>query len=93
MSTGGASGGTLRGSTIPFPVTAEARSSAGDPRQSVEELYSTRDGYLEQVQQAARSLVDEGYLLAEDVPTVVEQAGQLYDVFSARVPEAQAAND
>ena len=93
MSTGGASGGTLRGSTIPFPVTVEARSSAGDPRQSVEELYQSRDGYLERVEQDARSLIDEGYLLAEDVPTVLEQAGQLYDVFSARVPEAQAAND
>ncbi len=93
MSTGGASGGTLRGSTIPFPATVEVRSSTGDPRQSVEELYPSKESYLEQVQQAARSLVDEDYLLAEDVPTVLEQAGQLYDVFSARVPEAQAAND
>ena len=93
MSTGGASGGTLRGSTIPFPATAGARSSAGDPRQSVEELYATRDGYLEQVQQAAQSLIEEGCLLAEDMPRVLEDARQLYDVFSARVPEAQAAND
>ena len=93
MSTGGASGGTLRGSTIPFPATTGSRSSAGDPRQSVEELYATRESYLEQVRQAAQSLADEGYMLAEDLPTVLEQAGQLYDVFSARVPEAQAAND
>ena len=93
MSTGGASGGTLRGSTIPFPAIAGARSSAGDPRQSVEELYSSRDGYLGQVSQAAQSLADEGYMLAEDLPTVLEQAGDLYDVVSARVPEAQAAND
>ncbi len=93
MSTGGASGGTLRGSTIPFPATAGARLSAGDPRQSVEELYATRDSYLEGVYRAAQSLIEERYMLAEDLPTVLEQAGQLYDVFSARVPEAQAAND
>ena len=93
MSTGGASGGTLRGSTIPFPATAGVRSSAGDPRQSVEELYATRDSYLGRVQDAAQSLIEEGYMLAEDMPRVLEQAEQLYDVFSARVPEAQAAND
>ena len=93
ISTGGASGGTLRGSTIPFPATAGARASAGDPRDSVEEHYATRDNYLDRVQQAAQSLIEEGYMLAEDMPRVLEQAGQLYDVFSARVPEAQAAND
>jgi hypothetical protein len=93
MSTGGASGGTLRGSTIPFPATAEERDATGDPRLSVEERYPSRDSYSQRVKQAAQSLINEGYLLAEDLNPVMEQGEQLYDVFFNRVAQVQAAND
>ncbi|PKB78684.1 MAG: hypothetical protein BZY88_17235, partial [SAR202 cluster bacterium Io17-Chloro-G9] len=93
MSTGGASGGTLRGSTIPFPATAEEREATGDPRLSVAERYASRDSYLERVKQAAQSLINEGHLLAQDLNPVMEQGEQLYDVFLNRVAQVQAAND
>jgi hypothetical protein len=37
------------------------------------------------VQQAAEALIQQGYLLAEDLPTVAEQAAQRYDLFRSRV--------
>ena len=93
MSTGGASGGTLKGSTIPFPATVEAREATNDPRLSIEERYESKNVYLAKIEQAAQSLLDAGYLLSEDVATVMEHAGQLYDVFAGRVAAGQAAND
>ena len=85
MSTGGASGGTLKGSTIPFQATAEDRESAGDPRLSIEERYESKEDYLAKIEEAAQSLREERYLLQEDLATVKEQAGTLYDVFTGRV--------
>ncbi|MFP6636115.1 MAG: alpha/beta hydrolase domain-containing protein, partial [Dehalococcoidia bacterium] len=93
MSTGGSSGGTLKGSTIPFPATAEERQAAGDPRLSVEERYGSKEGYLSKIEEAAQGMVDEGYLLSEDVATVMEHAGQLYEAFAGRVAEVQAADN
>ena len=93
MSTGGASGGTLKGSTIPFPATAQDREASGDPRLSIEERYDSKEGYLGKIEQAARSLLDEGYLLQEDLATVMEHAGDLYDVFAGRVAAVQAADN
>ena len=37
------------------------------------------------MKQAAEALVQQGYLLAEDLPTVTEQASQRYDLFRGRV--------
>jgi hypothetical protein len=93
MSTGGASGGTLKGSTIPFATTAEERQAASDPRLSVEERYGSKEGYLSKIEQAAQALVGEGYLLSEDVAAVMEQAGQLYKAFAGRVAAMQAADN
>ncbi len=76
----GISGG-LAGWTLPFPKTASDRESGGDPRRSISERYESRDSYLQQVENAAQSLVDEGYLLSEDLPRVVERAGLKYDYF------------
>ena len=80
LSTGGASGGTLRGSTIPFPVTRADREASGDPRRSIEERYGSKAKYLELVTQAARELVSQRYLLEEDLEAIVSQAGQHYDL-------------
>jgi hypothetical protein len=93
MSTGGSSGGTLKGSTIPFPATAEERQAAGDPRLSVEERYGSKEGYLSKIEEAAQGMVDEGYLLSKDVATVMEYAGELYEAFAGRVREVQAADN
>jgi len=80
LASGGASGGTLIGATIPFPATREARQAAADPRRAIAERYTSRDDYLERVRQATQTLVHEGYLLAEDVEEVIGQAAQHYDL-------------
>jgi hypothetical protein len=84
LASGGASGGTLIGSAMPFPPTPEARRAAGDPRRSIAERYASREVYLERVRQAAQSLLQEGYVLSEDLEALVDQAAQLYDLLSHR---------
>jgi Alpha/beta hydrolase domain len=76
---------SLLGSTIPFPAMKAERQASGDPRPSIEERYLSKEDYLGRVKQAAEALVQQGYLLAEDLPTVAEQASQRYDLFRGRV--------
>jgi hypothetical protein len=76
---------SLLGSTIPFPATQNGRKVSGDARLSIEERYPSKEAYLNRVQQAAEALVQQGYLLAEDLPTVAAQASQRYDLFRGRV--------
>jgi hypothetical protein len=80
---------SLLGSTIPFPATQVERQAAGDPRPSIAERYLSKEDYLVRVKQAADALVQQGYLLAEDLPTVAEQASQRYDLFWGRVSKAK----
>jgi len=82
LSTGGATGGTLVGSTIPFPATREAREATGDPRLSIAERYASREAYLEQVRKATEALIQARYLLAEDLDEILGQAAQHYDLVS-----------
>jgi hypothetical protein len=84
LASGGASGGTLIGSTQPFPATRAERQASRDPRRSIAERYASKDDYLAQVQAAAHALVRQRYLLAEDVEDIVAQAGQHYDLLCAR---------
>jgi len=81
---------SLLGSTILFPATQAARQAAGDPRRSIEERYLSKEDYLSRVKHAAKALVQQGYLLAEDLPTVTEQASQRDDLFRGRVSAAKA---
>ena len=64
----------LTGSFIPFPVTKAAREETRDPRRSIEERYSSRSQYQERVAAAANNLVQQRYLLNEDVERVVNKA-------------------
>ena len=93
LSTGGASGGTLRGSSIPFAATRVEREGAGDPRLSIEERYPSSNDFLERIAAAARQLVAEGYLLEEDVEPVVEQAAEHYAAMAGSLAEAQPVAD
>jgi hypothetical protein len=80
---------SLMGSTIPFPASREERAARGDHRRSIEERYLSRAAYLEQVRHDSQRLVDEGYLLAEDLELVVGQASRRYDILAmARDPIA-----
>ena len=93
LSTGGASGGTLRGSSIPFAATLSEREETGDPRLSIEERYASRQDFLEKIENAARELVAVGYLLEEDVELLVAQASEHYEAMAGRVQEVQPVGD
>ena len=93
LASGGSSGGTLLGSTIPFAATLAQRRASGDPRLSIEERYASREAYIELVRQATANLIDQGYLLAEDQERMAEEAAEIFDALQARVKEPQAAND
>ncbi len=93
LSTGGASGGTLRGSSIPFAATRRERELSGDPRLSIEERYPSRERFLELIEDAARQLVTDGYLLDEDVEPLVSQAAEHYAAMAGSLAEAQPVAD
>jgi hypothetical protein len=76
------------GSFVPFAPTEAARRTSGDPRPSLEARYASRAAYERGIQEAADALVDRRFLLAEDVPETVTQAGAFYE----RV-RAQDGND
>ncbi|HLE71941.1 MAG TPA: alpha/beta hydrolase domain-containing protein [Vicinamibacteria bacterium] len=70
---------SMQGSYIPFARDESERRSAGDPRPSIPERYSSRERYLGLVAGAALRLIEERYLLAEDLPRILESAGQHWD--------------
>jgi hypothetical protein len=67
------------GSFFPFARTRADREAHGDSRLSMEERYASRDEYLGKVALAARKLVENRYLLREDVPDVIDFALAEYD--------------
>jgi Alpha/beta hydrolase domain len=64
----------LLGSFIPFTKTKVERRQAGDPRLSVEERFKNQADYVQQVSRAARTLVDERFLLPEDADRIIAEA-------------------
>ena len=72
----------LMGGYIPFAKTKAEREQRRDPRLSIEERYETREQYLTLVREAAAPLVKSGYLLADDVPTIVQRAGEHWDLLA-----------
>jgi len=77
----GASGelNSMQGSFIPFLRTKADRELHQDPRPSIEERYSGRAQYLEKIEAAARNLASGGYLLAGDIPQIVEHSAKEWD--------------
>jgi hypothetical protein len=68
----------LVGNSHPFARTAADR-DPGDRRPSIAERYPSRENYRAAVRAAAKALVDDGFLLAEDVEPVVDTASTAYD--------------
>ena len=62
------------GQYIPFTATRAERMAAGDPRRSLEERYTSHDGYVKAVTEAARQLEKRRLLLPEDVQRYIDQA-------------------
>ena len=63
----------------PFARTRAERDASGDPRLSMEERYADRRQYLGRVEDAAHELIGEGYLRAEDLPEILDAAGNRWD--------------
>ena len=66
------------GSYLPFARTRAERTATGDPRRSVEERYRDEHDYVGRITAAALALVSDRYLLAVDLPEVVERAAAHY---------------
>ena len=64
----------LLGSFIPFAKTKAARCKTGDPRLSLQERYKDQHDYVQRVSWAARSLVEERFLLPEDADRMIAEA-------------------
>jgi Alpha/beta hydrolase domain len=75
---------SMQGSFIPLARSKADRDANIDPRRSIEERYRGRDQYLAEITKAANDLVTKGYLLKNDVPRIVAQAGTRWD-FATRV--------
>ncbi len=76
----------LNGQYIPFAKTKEEREKAGDPRLSVEERYENHADYVQRISQAARTLVDERFLLLEDAERLIVEAKK-NNPFADRKPQ------
>jgi hypothetical protein len=74
---------SMQGSYIPFPRSAADRKRTNDPRLSIEERYHDKEQYLSLVGKAAQALVGQGFLLADDVPAVVRNAGRHWDYLAS----------
>jgi hypothetical protein len=64
----------LSGSYVPFAATKAERQRNNDPRPSLEERYGSQAGFVKAVEDAARALVSERFLLQEDADRYVKAA-------------------
>jgi hypothetical protein len=67
------------GSYLPLPRSKADRERTKDGRLSIDERYASRDAYLGRIATAAIALVDDRFLLPEDVPDVMRRAATHYD--------------
>jgi hypothetical protein len=61
------------GSWIPLAKTAEERKKTGDPRLSIAERYKSQQEYMSKFEQAAKNLIEQRFLLQEDLPAILER--------------------
>jgi hypothetical protein len=77
-------------SYIPLPLTREAAEQIHDPRLSIADRYSSRARYEALVTDRAEKLVQQGYLLREDIQTVIAAALARWDQITRGTPPARA---
>ena len=78
----------LLGSLVPFAKTAADRN--GDPRKALDERYHGKLDYLGRVTESGLSLVKQGYVLAEDLPYLLQRAAAGWDWTTSRSPVTTA---
>jgi hypothetical protein len=74
------------GSYLPLPRTAAERERSGDGRRAIAERYASREDYLGRIALAALALVEERFLLPEDVPEELARAARHWDWATGRAP-------
>jgi alpha/beta hydrolase family protein len=62
------------GQKIDFARTKAERVTKGDPRLSIEERYPTHDVYVKSVTDAAQQLLQQRFLLEEDLQRYIQRA-------------------
>jgi hypothetical protein len=67
------------GSFHPFARTKSERIASGDSRLSIGERYTGREEYLSKVALVAKRMIENRFLLSQDLSDVVNQAAALYD--------------
>jgi hypothetical protein len=74
---------SMQGSYLPIPRTSAERKRTNDPRASLDDRYRDKDQYVGLVTKAALELIDQGFLLAEDLAAVVRNAGRHWDYLAS----------
>jgi hypothetical protein len=70
---------SFEASYIAFPKTPAERQKTGDPRQSIVERYTSREGYLSRYAKALDELVKQRWILPEDREAVLHRGEQEWD--------------
>ena len=70
---------SLLGSYIPLAPTKVERAATKDPRPSIGERYASRDQYMDKINQSIAALVKDGYLLADDGPSLAKRAAEHWE--------------
>jgi hypothetical protein len=81
---------SMQGSYVPLARSAAERARTGDPRPAVDERYRDKDHYIGLVTKAALDLIDQGYLLADDLAVVVKNAARHWDYASSPAASSTA---
>ena len=84
---------SMQGSYIPLARTAADRQRSADPRPSIGERYRDKDQYVGVVTRAAMELIDQGYLLADDLAPIVRDAARHWDYATAPARSSTAPQD
>ena len=69
----------LQGMWIPFPLNRQSGNDLGDSRLPISDRYGSREEYVGFVARAAMGLVEDRFMLPQDVPAVLDRAGTMYD--------------
>jgi hypothetical protein len=80
------------GSWIPLTKTAEERKKSGDPRLSIAERYTSREDYMTKFEQAAKKLVEQRFLLQEDLPAILERGRTEWTAIAGEPAPSPASN-
>ena len=67
------------GSFIPLTRTAQERTQTGDPRASIGERYASREDYMSKFEQAAKKLIEQRFILQEDLPAMLARGQKEWD--------------